>query len=274
MSPRIQTIPIASEQTLEQLIMAEPQNLEDTLVVLDNQVAAGSGFIDILAVDSSDNSLVIIELKKEESDRVLVQALQYYDFVRENIERFATSYSSKHEIDVLSEPRLIIVAHSFSDALSAAAKYINPSVSLYQYEYLSLGNQKGLYLTEVPISNPREFTRRRKSPQEHLQKIVDDKLRKICQTFMDKIMGLGSEHITVKGLRSRVSLKYDGNNLVDIRTRQNYFYISYRGHWQERLRVEKEQDLNDSILEQIKSAMCSIVDGSMDGEIEPEDENS
>ncbi len=276
MSSRIRSIPIESEAALEQLVLADPGNLEEGLSVLDNQVAAGSGFIDILAVDSSDKSLVIVELKKEESDRMLVQTLEYYDFVRENIERFASAYRHKHEIDAQAEPRIILVAHSFSESLQVSAKYVNAPVSLYQYEYLQAGDQRGLYLTEVPISSPREFKRRRKSPQEHLEHIADAKIRALCADVMKRIMDLDPANITIKGLRGRIAFKHGGRNLANVHPRQTYFYLNWRGRWKERVRIEDASDVSDEMFAQIKQAMKTLAagpDGDDDSELEEEAES-
>lgn len=255
MSPLVKPIPIDSEQALEQLILAEPDNLEEGLTVLDNQVAAGAGFIDILAVDATEKSLVIIELKREESDLILVQTLQYYDFVRENIERFVDAYQHNHDIDPTAEPRIILVAHAFSESLQLAAKYVNTTISLYQYEYLQIGDQKGLLFTETPVLSPREYKRRRKTVQEHLDYIQEETSHKLCVTLIERIENMAPSHITKKGLRERISLKYDGQNLVDIRPRREYFYINWRGHGKDNVKIEDNEDLSNEIYDGIQSAI-------------------
>lgn len=229
MPNRIQPIPIESENALEQLLLADIENLEAGLHILDNQVPAGSGFIDILAVDS-DNALVVIELKKEESDRMLLQTLEYYDLVRENTPRFASSYGNKHHIDENAEPRLILIAHTFNEMLQSAAKYVNAPLALYTYEYLQFGDQKGLLLTELPISEPRDFGRGRKTPNEHLDKIVNPQMRALCQGTIEHIVAFDRDNMTAKGLRGRIAIKYQGRNLVNIWPRQNWFLFEIRDH--------------------------------------------
>ncbi len=266
MPNRIQPIPLESEHVLEQLILADVENLEEGLHVLDNQVPAGSGFIDVLAVDS-DNALVVIELKKEESDRMLLQTLEYYDVVRENTPRFASSYRNKHPIDENAEPRLILIAHAFSEMLQSAAKYINAPLALYTYEYLQFADQKGLLLTEVPISEPRDFGRRRKTPSEHLEKIVNPQTRALCQATIEQIVALDSVNTTSKGLRGRIAIKYQGRNLVNIWPRQNWFLFKIRDH--PRTRISSASDLNEGVWADIKETMRKMASG----EVEDDDDN-
>ena len=133
----IRKLPIESEANLEQLLSECPAAIEPGIQILGRQVPAGRGFIDILAVDAdNENALVVIELKKGTDDHVLVQALEYYDFVRENIERVAHVYPGRH-INVQVEPRILLVAGGFSAAVLAGVRYLDVPVSLYTYAYLA-----------------------------------------------------------------------------------------------------------------------------------------
>jgi RecB family endonuclease NucS len=75
-------------------IMKDPDAVEKGLIVLDHQVLAGRGRIDILAVGSA-GTFAILELKVKEDDWMLMQALAYYDWVFQNIERLADWYKEK-----------------------------------------------------------------------------------------------------------------------------------------------------------------------------------
>jgi Holliday junction resolvase-like predicted endonuclease len=265
MPNRIQPIPIESESTLEQMLLADIENLEEGLQVLDNQVPAGPGFIDILAADS-DKALVVIELKKEESDRMLLQTLEYYDLVRENAPHFANTYRQKYPIDEHAEPRLILVAHTFSDMMQVAAKYVNAPIALYTYEYLKFGDQKGLLLTELPVSEPRDFGSRRKTPTEHLDKILNAEVRSLCEKSIEHILSFDPGNMTAKGLRGRIAMKYQGHNLVNIWPRQNWFLFRIRDH--QRLRISSASDLNDQVYTEIQESMKKMASGEVGDEDE------
>jgi hypothetical protein len=150
--------------------------------MIESQVPASRGFIDLLAADA-DGTLVVIELKKESDDRILTQALEYYDFVRDNSERFAQIYS-EHRIKARVEPRLLLVANAHNTTLLAAARYTNVPLTLYICAYLGMGDMQGLYLTEVSILPPREFGRERRSVDQLVAYTTDSAANEMCRPVL------------------------------------------------------------------------------------------
>ena len=77
---------LASEQQLEDIIVANPELLSDELMLIGRQENTGrGGRIDLLAI-SPDGSLTLVELKRDRSPReVVAQALDYASWV-ENLE--------------------------------------------------------------------------------------------------------------------------------------------------------------------------------------------
>jgi len=250
----VRQLTIKSEAELEQLLSECPAAIEEGLQILERQVPAGRGFIDCLAVDA-DNTLVVIELKKESDDRILTQGLEYYDFVRDNSERFAQTYSD-HEINAHVEPRLLLIASSFSSTVLAAARYVDVPLTLYTYTYLSLGDQKGLYLTEVSISPPREFKRGRLSVDEHVSYITDDFANQACRQIIEWLRQLDPA-IETRGLKYRISVKYKGNNFVVIHTRRGYFYIGWRPDWKGQ-KIASIDDFTDEIKGQLRQCLTDM----------------
>jgi len=102
-----------TEAELEELVRRAPDKLEEGLRFIDHQVATERGRLDVLLLDS-DNALVVVELKVVEDDGMLVQGIDYYDYVRSSLSAFALAYK-QHAIDPSKEPRLFLVAPSFSD---------------------------------------------------------------------------------------------------------------------------------------------------------------
>lgn len=94
---------------------------EDEEGVKGVEFPAGRRFIDILAVDSADN-LVVIELKVSRGyDRVVGQLLRYMAWIR------------KHHAEEGQTVRGIIVARDISEDLLLACSGV-PRVELYEYE--------------------------------------------------------------------------------------------------------------------------------------------
>jgi hypothetical protein len=247
----VRQLAIKSEAALEQLLSECPAAIEDNLQILERQVPAGRGFIDILAVDA-DSRLVVIELKKESDDRVLTQGLEYYDFVRDNSERFAQIYSD-HKINALVEPKLLLVAGSFSPTVLAAARYVDIPLTLYTYTYLSLGDQQALYLVETDITPPREFGSGRLSVDEHVAYITDNTANQTCRQIIQWLEQLDPA-IETRGLKYRISVKYKGNNFVDVRSRRSFFYIGWRPDWK-RHKIATLEDFTDEIKDQLRQCL-------------------
>ena len=72
------------EKKLEQILYENPDYLEEGLKSVGRQFPTDSGPLDLLCVDA-DNILVVVELKNEEDDYQLLQALRYYDYIAEHI---------------------------------------------------------------------------------------------------------------------------------------------------------------------------------------------
>lgn len=250
----VRQLNIKSEAELEQLLSESPGAIEEGLRILERQVPAGRGFIDLLAVDS-DNTLVVIELKKESDDRVLTQGLEYYDFIRDNSERFAQIYSD-HEINVRVEPKLLLIAASFSPAVLAASRYVDLPLTLYTYTYLSLGDKQGLYLVEVDVSPPRVYKAGRLGVDEHVAYITDDVANQACQQVIDWLKQLDPA-IETRGLKYRISVKYKGNNFVDILTRRGYSHISWRPDWK-RETIASLDDFTDEIKDLLRQCLTDM----------------
>jgi hypothetical protein len=252
----IRQLTVGSEAELEQLLSENPSSIEEKLHILERQVPAGRGFIDMLAMDT-DQTLVVIELKKESDDRILVQGLEYYDFVRDNSERFAQTYPD-HDINARVEPRLLLIAGSFNPAVLAASRYVDVPLTLYTYTYLSLGNQRGLYLTEMDVSPPRVFTRERKSVEQHINYITEEDAHQACRQVLEWLIQLAPESIEVRGLKYRISVKYKGNNFVDIRSRRSHFNLSWRTDWKSHKKIASPDDFTDDIQKELRQCLTSM----------------
>ena len=74
-----------SEKQLEDLIRQAPENIEPGLRYIDHQRFTNRGPLDVLMVDSG-NALVVAELKVVEEDSMLVQGIDYYDYITRNLE--------------------------------------------------------------------------------------------------------------------------------------------------------------------------------------------
>jgi len=72
------------EKKLEQILYENPGYLEEGMRAIARQYPTDSGPLDLLLADE-DDVLVVVELKNEEDDYQLLQALRYYDYIAEHI---------------------------------------------------------------------------------------------------------------------------------------------------------------------------------------------
>src|SRR3990172_9244739 len=110
-----------SENELEDLVRSGADLIEDGLRYLDHQRFTDRGRLDVLFVDSG-KSAVVAELKAIEDDGMLLQGLDYYDYVSTNIEAFARLYRAS-ELDPTQPVRLMLIAPSFSQKLLNRSKW-------------------------------------------------------------------------------------------------------------------------------------------------------
>lgn len=97
-----------SEQKLEDLVRQHADMIEEGLVYVDHQKQTAGGRLDVLLVDSG-KSLVVAELKVLQDDGMLLQGVDYYDYVTAHVEAFARLYQ-KDGIDPTQEVRLFLIA--------------------------------------------------------------------------------------------------------------------------------------------------------------------
>jgi len=145
----IEKLSIESRHELEQMIINEINLVEKGLTVICSDVPINEKTtLDILCHDSN-GQLVIIQVSVQEDDVMLLQGLQSLDYV-DKFKTFLKATYNKHKIDDGEKPRLILIAPSFSDAVKRAVESMNGiRVDLYEWEYLKLGDHKGLRLQPI-----------------------------------------------------------------------------------------------------------------------------
>ncbi len=117
--------------------------LIDTEIVLkgDVRLSGMSGRIDILGLDDKKENIVVFELKKMHCSNILIQAIDYCDFIQENIESIVGSFSnvdSETKKKILKKnlpPEIILIANSFNHPALNRIEKITNKVELYTYQF-------------------------------------------------------------------------------------------------------------------------------------------
>jgi hypothetical protein len=158
----IEKIKLESQQELEQMITKEIGQIEKDLTIICNNVPINdNATLDVLCHDNN-GQLVIVQINVNEDDIMLLHGIQSLDYV-DKFKSFLKATYNKHKIDDKERPRLILIAPSFSDACRRAVESMKGiRFDLYEWEYLKLGDHKGLRLqpifTWTPTEKPKEET--------------------------------------------------------------------------------------------------------------------
>lgn len=236
--PRVKEVQV-SEKELEALLIKDLSVIDPNLEFLSRQIETDSGFLDVLAFDKEEKSIVVVELKVKEDDGQLFQAVRYYDWVRSRIELIRRLY--KKDIDLSSDDWLILIAPRFSENLKKVARYVTLAVNLFEFTVLELPDgEKHVICKDIDYGEPYE-PREIPTIQGHLDYITDKNVKGICS---DAIEALENKNIEVQPKRRRLNLVINSNIVGRIRVRRNFFGIrtGFKGNWTEYYNVYTRKD--------------------------------
>lgn len=211
-----------SEKELEDLIRQYPEALETGLAYVDHQRFTDRGPLDMLFVDSG-KSLVIAELKVVEEDGMLMQAVDYYDYIARNFEGICNAYKNSN-IDTKQEIRLVLIAPSFSVNLLNRCKWLDINLSLYTYSCIEIENpnEKILTFTEVTFPSRPERIQEYKF-EDRINYITDETIRKLAKEAINTIKEWDKSKVLIEPTKYSLSLKYSGKVFAYFEPRRKYF---------------------------------------------------
>ncbi len=214
-----------SEKQLEDLVRQGPGLIEEGLEYVDHQVPTDRGPLDVLIVDSG-GALVIVELKVVEDDTILVQGIDYYDYVFKNKEGFARTYKDLG-IKPEEEPRLFLISPSFSQILINRCKWIDISISFYIFKCIKLDDDNDIIpvFTEINAPEIPKLLPPRKSVNEILEYITDDNMRKAANDFLTEVKNCDKDNIVIDPIQGWVSMKYKGRVFAYLGPRRRFFVL-------------------------------------------------
>ncbi len=213
-----------SEQALEDLVRRHAGLIEDGLVYVDHQKQTGSGRLDVLMVDSG-KSLVVAELKVTEDDSMLLQGLDYYDYVSTHVESYARLYEVR-TIDPVQQVRLLLIAPSFSQALVNRCKWLDVPVALYMFNCLRFEGDDEI----VPIFTEQQIPASLPPPEvitrdQVLNYITDDTVRAKVTALLEEIENWTPGNISVTPIQGGISMRVNGRVFAYLWPRRQRYAI-------------------------------------------------
>ncbi len=205
--------------------------------------------MDVLFADSG-KSLVVGELKVVEDDGILVQGIDYYDYISNNMEGFARAYGDSG-IDPTQKLRLFLIAPSFSVSLLNRCKWIDIPISLFTFQCITLQEDEKEI---IPIFKETTIPSRLQSievytVEKRLSYISDDIARERAEKALKEIKELDTGNILIEPIKYDISIKAYGDVFAYLNPRREYFLISTYdtmesgSNWQS-YQVKTDEDLN------------------------------
>jgi hypothetical protein len=213
-----------SEQEFEDIVRRNTELIEEGLVYVDHQKQTTGGRLDVLMVDSG-KSLVVAELKVVQDDGMLLQGVDYYDYVSTYVEPFARLYK-EHSIDPTQQVRLFLIAPSFSQTLVNRCKWLDLPISLFTFNCLKFDDEDELVpvFSEQQIPTPPE-TVEVFHLDDHLSYITDPHVRTKVTTLLDKIRNWKSGNISLDPTKHAISMKVNGRVFAYLYPRRKHYII-------------------------------------------------
>lgn len=236
-----------TETELEDQVRRFPENIEPGLKYIGHQKGAGAGRrLDSLLVDSG-KALVVAELKIVEDDSTLGQGLDYYDEIARNLDGWCSAYKT-HGVDSSQEPRLILIAPSFSTTLQNRIKWISAPISLFTYQCIEPEDHKHerivIYRDVQSPSLPRRVEAY--SLQDRYMYITDVQARETAQKFLQQVQSWDAHKVIADPTKWDISIKLSGRVIAYIIPRRKFFYVGTWGNdgkWVVSSEIRSEKEL-------------------------------
>jgi hypothetical protein len=213
-----------SETHLEDLIRQGAHLIEDGLRYIGHQKSTHRGPLDVLMVDSGE-ALAVAELKVCEDDSMLMQGIDYYDYISKNTEGFSIAYKD-FNINATQTPRLLLIAPSFSVNLLNRCKWIDIPISIFTYRCLVFEDPNELtpVFSEVTIPTiPGPVVTY--NINDRFNYITNSEMRDLAKKVTQNIQDWDSKNIVVEPIKNAVSLKYSGRVFAYLAPRRDFFHI-------------------------------------------------
>jgi hypothetical protein len=249
-----------SENQLEDLVRQAPDLIEDGLRFLDHQVATDRGPMDVLLVDSG-GALTVVELKVVVDDEMLMQSLDYYDFVARNLDGFARAYADKG-ISPQEEPRLLLIAPDFSPLLLNRIKWLTIRPELFSFQVLEfLDEPRSLTPVYKEVNPPPAPDRVQTYSFDDLYGyITDPSIQSLAKALVSQVQAWDSGRVEVDPIQDAISIKRSGRILAYLFPRRKFFLVGYYdddGNWPME-KITSQEDL-DAILPTLRSRLDVIL---------------
>jgi hypothetical protein len=246
-----------NESLLENMVCTGSEMIEEGLKYISHQKIPGKDPMDVLFVDSK-NCMVAAELNIVEDDNMLLQGLDYYNYVANNYEILARTYKDDG-IDPTRAIRLMLIAPSFSQTMTNRCRWIDTNISLYTYKCIKFNDSDEVIpiFSETSIPTPLEYsTEERDSFEDQLGYLTNRELRGILTSLLSDLPPCGKDTLLIEPIKYAISVKKGGKVFMHLALRRDNFFVethSAEGKWTG-YQVNSREDL-ETLMPLMKSNM-------------------
>ena len=171
----VEHLTIEDPKELMEIISKELEGIEKGLKMIGNEIPVDEKTKIGMLCHDKDGQLVIVEPTLEESENLVIQALKCADFV-DKFKMMLAATNPKSKIDATKPPRVILLLPECSEETVRLVKRIKDiRIDLYTWEYLKIGDHKGLHIEPILISSLEKEKKPRKEPEKAVKKKEEKK---------------------------------------------------------------------------------------------------
>lgn len=212
-----------SEKELHDIIEQEIDALEGGLRVLKHEISLEGGIPDFLCADSGER-LTIIEVKLQEDENILFQALRYYSEIDKKRFEIAKHYPTE-KIKPNEHPRVILIAKHFSEDVKRLSTLVRPDVELYEYTTVKDSTSKiGIIFHNVSLPTIDETLSEPVSIKNHRDYITKEELKPIFDRIREEITNVGKES-NEYSVNQYIGYKFKGRQFAWIAVQRKSFDV-------------------------------------------------
>jgi hypothetical protein len=261
---RFTDIELASEAELESLLAVDPSKIEPGMSLLARQWPTRRGPLDLLLMDQ-DGRATVAELKIESSDDMLLQGLDYLAWVHENLIAIKQAFP---KVSLDKNPRLVLVARSFSDVLRARCRYLRDELQpvLLAYRAGTHANETLVLMNEVDIPKMPDGGPRITQSTDHRDYLSGDDLRQLWDNAARYFTSL-SPQVHQTPVQSYLGFRGNSRLIAALAANRRSFWVKcwYEGEWEWHFKIADAKDL-----EKMKAELGSNYLAKVTSEATPE----
>ena len=169
---------IEDPKELMEIVSKELEGIEKGLRMIGNDIPVDEKTKIGMLCHDEKGQLVIVEPTLEEGENLVIQALKCADFV-DKFKMMLAATNPKSKIDAAKPPRVILLLPECSEETVRLVKRIKDiRIDLYTWEYLKIGDSKGLHIEPILISSLEKMEKPKERGEKKPEKVAKKKEEK------------------------------------------------------------------------------------------------